>query len=279
MPTATSFAALGRGNGFPFCPTSVDVSGFDHWVTLAGYSKTNADAGSNVTETQIKTSLTRCVNLYWNTELVKTSIDAEASDSSSTAQINTQDFEHKIMKTASVALEPRERVCYTNLTGLSLNQTTSSGFPQCNAIIHFKLEPARMYNGAITDINNFVGFGFSDLIDGFCSAGHSGGVNVASVQSDISSYLNGTTESGTSSEGDEVTQFNKAVYDFTVNSIPFKAFNRAFVSTTAGAGSLSPTFVNQTTRISVVSNSVVATNSDAEIDLGTNLSLSSYTYS
>ncbi len=36
MPTATSFNALGRGNGFPFCPTSVDVSGFDHWVTLAG---------------------------------------------------------------------------------------------------------------------------------------------------------------------------------------------------------------------------------------------------
>ena len=22
------------------CPTNVDVSGFDHWVTLAGYSKT-----------------------------------------------------------------------------------------------------------------------------------------------------------------------------------------------------------------------------------------------
>jgi len=277
MPTATSFAALGRGNGFPFCPTSVDVSGFDHWVTLAGYSKTNAAAGSSVTETQIKTSLTRCVNLYWNTELVKTSVDVEASDSSSTAQINTQDFEHKIIKTASVALEPRERVCYGNLTGLQLNETTSPpGFPAGNAIIHFKLNPVRMYNGAITDINNFVGFGFSDLIDGFCNAGHSDGDLDASVQSKVSSYLNGTTETGTSTDPSSETEFNKAVHDFTVNSIPFKAFNRAFMTSTTF--SMSPTFVNQATKVSA-SNTSGTIHSDAEIDLGTNLSLSSYTYS
>lgn len=278
MPTADSFTALGRGNGFPFCPTNVDVSGFDHWVTLAGYSKTNADAGSSVTETQIKTSLERCMELYWNTELVKTSVDAEASNSFFSEEINTQDFEHKIMKTASVALEPRERVCYTNLTGLSINENVPGDgtFPECSAIIHFKLEPVRMYNGAITDINNFIGFGFNTLIDGLCAAGHSGGRNIASVESDVSSYLDGTTESGTSSDGGEVTQFNKAVYDFTVNSIPFKAFNRAFVTTTSG--SLSPTFVNQTTKVSVVSD-IGTDHSDAEIDLGTNLSLSSYTYS
>ena len=65
MPTANTFQTRGRRNGFPFCPTNVDVSGFDHWVTLAGYSKTNADAGSSVTETQIKTSLERCMELYW----------------------------------------------------------------------------------------------------------------------------------------------------------------------------------------------------------------------
>jgi hypothetical protein len=276
MPTATSFAALGRGNGFPFCPTSVDVSGFDHWVTLAGYSKTNADAGSSVTETQIKTSLTRCVNLYWNTELVKTSVDAEASDSSSTAQINTQDFEHKIMKTASVALEPRERVCYSNLTGLQLNESTTPGAEACNAIVSFKLNPVRMYNGATTDINNFVGFGFSDLIDGLCNANHFGGLLDASVQSKVSSYLNGTTGSGTSTDPGSSTEFNKAVYDFTVNSIPFKAFNQAFMSSTTF--SMSPTFVNQATKVSA-SDTSGTIHSDAEIDLGTNLSLSSYTYS
>jgi hypothetical protein len=272
MPTAIPFTALGRGNGFSSCPTSVDVSGFDHWVTLGGYAKTSSD---DVTTEQINDSRINAMELFWNTELVKTSVSAEASNPSSSATINTQNFEHKIMKTASVALEPRERVCYDNLTGLSINEDVGT-FPGCQAIIHFKLELVRMYNGAITDINNFVGFGFNTLIDGLCVAGHSeDGRNIATVESDVSSYLDGTTESGTSSDGGEVTKFNKAVYDFTVNSIPFKAFNRAFVSTTSG--SLSPTFVNQATKVSAVSD-ITTDHSDAEIDLGTNLSLSSYTY-
>ena len=143
-----------QGNGFPLCPTNVDVSGFDHWVTLA-------ELPADQRRTQIKTSLIRCMNLYWNTELVKTSVDAEASDSGSVAQLNTQDFEHKIMKTATVALEPRERVCYGKLTGLRLSQSAAStiGTETCTAIVSFELNPIRMYNGATTDINNFVGFG------------------------------------------------------------------------------------------------------------------------
>jgi len=259
MPTATSFTALGRGNGFPLCPTNVDVSGFDHWVTLAGVTSGSA------TEAQIKTSLIRCMNLYWNTELVKTSVDAEASDSGSVAQLNTQDFEHKIMKTASVALEPRERVCYGNLTGLQLSQSAASsgGSETCQATVSFTLSPVRMYNGATTSINNFVGFGFSDLITGNLTANHFGGLLDAQVRTDPSS----------------VTEFNNAVHDFTVNSIPFKAFNQASMSSTAYT--MSPTFVNQPTIVSVsdtVGTSPNTVHSDAEIDLGTNLSLSSYTY-
>lgn len=271
MPTATSFTALGRGNGFPLCPTNVDVSGFDHWVTLAGVTSGSA------TEAQIKTSLENCMNLYWNTELVKTSVDAEADNAGSSVQINTQDFEHKIMKTASVALEPRERVCYGNLTGLRLNESTTPGAEACNAIVSFKLNPVRMYNGATTDINNFVGFGFSDLIDGLCNAGHFEGLLDADVSTKISSYLNGTTGSGTSTGPSSTTKFNKAVHDFTVNSIPFKAFNQAFMSSTTF--SMSPTFVNQATKVSASDTVGGNIHSDAEIDLGTNLSLSSYTYS
>ena len=271
MPTATSFTALGRGNGFPLCPTNVDVSGFDHWVTLAGVTSGSA------TEAQIKTSLIRCMNLYWNTELVKTSVDAEASDSGSVAQLNTQDFEHKIMKTATVALEPRERVCYGKLTGLRLSQSAAStvGTETCTAIVSFELNPIRMYNGATTDINNFVGFGFSDLITGSLNANHFGGLLDSDVQTTVSSYLNGTTASGTTTDPSSVTEFNNAVHDFTVNSIPFKAFNQASMSSTAYT--MSPTFVNQPTIVSV-SDTVGTTHSDAEIDLGTNLSLSSYTY-
>ena len=133
-----------------------------------------------------------------------------------------------------------------------------------------------MYNGATTDINNFVGFGFSDLIDGLCNANHFDGLLDADVSTKISSYLDGTTESGTSIDPNTVTEFNKAVHDFTVNSIPFKAFNQA--SMTSTAFSMSPTFVNQATKVSA-SDTSGTIHSDAEIDLGTNLSLSSYTYS
>tara|TARA_R100000149_G_C5870451_1_gene134528 strand:+ start:952 stop:1782 length:831 start_codon:yes stop_codon:yes gene_type:complete len=276
MPVATSFQAKGRRNGFPFCPSNVDVSGFDHWVTLAGVTSGSA------TEIQIKTSLERCMNLYWNTELVKTSVDAEANNAGDSAQLNTQDFEHKIMKTATVALEPRERVCYENLTGLQLSQSAASsgGSETCQATVSFTLSPVRMYNGATTDINNFVGFGFSDLITGNLTANHFGGLLDAQVRTTISSYLNGTTASGTTTDPSSVTEFNNAVHDFTVNSIPFKAFNQASMSSTTYT--MSPTFVNQPTIVSVsdtVGTSPNTVHSDAEIDLGTNLSLSSYTYS
>ena len=38
MPKADTFTALGRGNGFGFCPKKVDVSEFDNWITLGGVS-------------------------------------------------------------------------------------------------------------------------------------------------------------------------------------------------------------------------------------------------
>ena len=270
MPTTTPFTALGRGNGFSFCPTKVDVSGFDHWVTLGGVSSGSASAA------KINTSLANCMKLYWNTELVKTSVDAQADNAGSSVQINTQNFEHKIMKPDGEALEPRGRACKGSVRGLTLNESTTPGAESCNAIVSFKLNPVRMYNGDTTDINNFVGFGLSNLIEGLCNASHFDGLLDANVQTNISSYLDGTTESGTSTEPNSITAFNKVVHDFTVDSIPFKAFNQAFMSSTRS--SPSPTFVNQATKVSA-SETDGSVHSDAEIDLGTNLSLSSYTYS
>jgi len=69
MPTATSFTALGRGNGFPFCLETVDVldrgdgNPYDHWVTLGGFKKTS---GGSPTQSQINLSLQNAMKLFWN---------------------------------------------------------------------------------------------------------------------------------------------------------------------------------------------------------------------
>ena len=63
MPTATSFTALGRGNGFPFCADRVDVSSYDFWVTLGGYAKTSS---GDVTQEQINNSRINAMKLFWN---------------------------------------------------------------------------------------------------------------------------------------------------------------------------------------------------------------------
>ena len=60
MPTATSFAALGRGNGFSFCPRKVDVSSYTNWITLGGVSSGSASTA------EINESLQNAMKLWWN---------------------------------------------------------------------------------------------------------------------------------------------------------------------------------------------------------------------
>lgn len=50
-------SSKGRRNGFPFCPGKVDVSTYNNWITLGGYDKTTAGAGTIVTQDQINESL------------------------------------------------------------------------------------------------------------------------------------------------------------------------------------------------------------------------------
>ena len=63
MPTATSFNALGKGNGFPACIPDLDVTSLEY-VTLGGYRDT--DAPSDPTQTQLDDSLVAAMKLYWN---------------------------------------------------------------------------------------------------------------------------------------------------------------------------------------------------------------------
>ena len=80
MSVAESFNALGMGNGFPFCPDTIDVVEFEtenddegiglvtHWITLGGYRKADFDASTPVTDAQIELSFQNAMRLFWNLE-------------------------------------------------------------------------------------------------------------------------------------------------------------------------------------------------------------------
>lgn len=69
MPTADSFTALGRGNGFPFCLTKRDVTALNdqwHWTTLSGVNADNYTSFSGESlQAKIDQSLAHAMKLYW----------------------------------------------------------------------------------------------------------------------------------------------------------------------------------------------------------------------
>ena len=164
MPTATPFTALGRGNGFSFCPNKVDVSGYDYWVTLGGYKKT--DTG-DPTQAQVDLSLKNAMQLFWNldgwTGLLSfagasdpyreiTSLSMKNGDyytfyanELDGTQVNEPDF------------DPKDRVCYKSFEVEKMVEDPISG-------IFLGGTPVRMYNGDPSDEDNFVGYGFDEII-------------------------------------------------------------------------------------------------------------------
>ena len=69
MPTATPFNA-GRGNGFPFCSTNVDIStasSSEMWTTLSGVNSGNYNSfDEEELAAKISQSLVLAMKLYWN---------------------------------------------------------------------------------------------------------------------------------------------------------------------------------------------------------------------
>ena len=194
MPTATSFTALGRGNGFPFCVPKVDLtSGItsstdgsvgpaDFWVTLGGVSSGTAS------QAQIDLSLNNAMKLYWNQYSIKAgNLSASSSGESSFAlsrssEIEEDDKEVIYKKTTSGGQSnyvPIERVCDNpeiqsrsmffsdrhedetgdgvsrlNFSSVSINGRFGVGFGD---------SICRMYNGSTDDESNFVGYGVNNF--------------------------------------------------------------------------------------------------------------------
>ena len=220
MPTADTFRARGRRNGFPFCLPKVDVSIYDNWITLGGVSSGTA------TDAQINTSFVNAMKLWWNSYSVTGSFSA----STSAGSISHSNKEVIIKRDSETdALTPIRRTCFG--TSSSSSTTLSSSFS--DEIAGEFEEPAsgslsfggfnfvvRMYDGVTTDESNFVGYGVSQLCRVESSASVFGESTFAEVDIRVASYLNGTTSSGTAPDG---TGFDNKVFQTNLSSIPFRS--------------------------------------------------------
>jgi hypothetical protein len=142
MPTATPFTALGRGNGFPFCPSKVNVSTYDYWTTFSGVNKNNP----TTSDALIQESLALAMKFYWNIYSVNVTTNT---------QTNSENEEYSVSSAIADAT-PVERVC--GEVGLLSTDTAYDGLP-VTSVIARPTSIERLYNGVTTDEDNFVGYG------------------------------------------------------------------------------------------------------------------------
>ena len=178
MPTATPFTALGAGNGFPFCPVKRNVSVYDYWVTLGGYKKT--DTGGP-TQAQVDLSLKNAMQLFWNLDgwtgllyfgavIGGNPPDApNASYEITSLSMKNGDWTVSGDRYYATKLDgtiefdepdfdPKDRVCYKSFKAIK--------YVAANAPSGISLGgyPFRMYNGDTSDEDNFVGYGWYELM-------------------------------------------------------------------------------------------------------------------
>ncbi len=179
MLTADSFTALGRGNGFPFCASKVDVSSFDFWVTLGGYAKTSS---GNVTQDQINNSRINAMKLFWNVNSLTVASTvgsagylAGSGGYSSEKTFNFKNGDYDSLRWFGEGAanqknkEPFERVCINSFDAeydLDSREVDAGGVPQTGIDSKATLNVfvRAMYNGVVTDPNNFIGYGASNLV-------------------------------------------------------------------------------------------------------------------
>ena len=167
MPTAESFNALGYGNGFMSCLTKVDVSGKDFWTTLSGVNKDSPATSDALIEESRRLAML----FYWNSYQLNITTYSYYDDGISVeiydpfppptpVAINTVEYKWDRSAGENVAGEftPKSRVCdiddyivlYDFYEG-PIDRRERVWFSPYNVI--------RMYNGATTNEDNFVGFG------------------------------------------------------------------------------------------------------------------------
>jgi len=288
MPTADSFIALGRGNGFPFCAPKQDVSGFTNWITLGGVSSGSA-SGSQINE-----SLVNAMKLWWNLNSITGSFSASTTDSEENDLLVSATDKEVILKRfigspfglnpqiEDDPLIPLRRACFG--TSSFIKEQLQSSFTEeakndgAPGVVDASLRVGhntfivRMYNGSINDEDNFVGYGVSTLalFSSFASAHNV----LSAVDITVGSYIHGTDDSGV--DPDTGIVFDLKVFQTTLGGIPFRSKT---VANAAGPGfteSLSTSELSgSASASSSVGNPVRTSSADADVTLS---SIDFYTY-
>jgi hypothetical protein len=238
---ATPFTALGRGNGFNRCISKIDVSGFDHFEPL---------------------TLSEAMNFIWNVSGATTSF--LSSISKTLVEGGTTVIDYTFNKNSSgvytVTPEPVGRTCLnTNGTGnininpveyvvtMTESELTETDGAGCNGRSKFhdatfgKLTVLRMYNGSTDNESNFVGYGISGLYSSNASSTHLDGALSVSANINISSIMNGQSESGTDGTGTgTVSIYRRQASVLNINGINFRSYTEATAS--GPESKLSPAF-------------------------------------
>jgi len=168
MPTSQKFASRGAGNGFPFCPEKVDVSvpEITLWTTLSGWSKESTPANDEAKAQSISESLANAMKLFWNFN--GASADSYNSGDAIIPPVSYQysidmdagDYDYLSFRKLSGGSDldnktPSERACYRSFFAGSVGDSFS-----------LQVRIVRMYDGATTSEDNFVGYG----ADYFCES-------------------------------------------------------------------------------------------------------------
>lgn len=154
MPTATPFTALGRGNGFSYCPDKINVldrgdgQPYDYWTTLDGFNKESTGVRS---DSDLRDSLIAAMKFYWNLKGMNASasrVDGFSGISGSVENVELDDSD-----------EPYTRVCPFYPFAVKSDTSCFNSIGINNQFNQFRaLEIYRLYNGATNDESNFVGY-------------------------------------------------------------------------------------------------------------------------
>ena len=129
MPVTTEFEAEGVDNGFPFCTERIDVS--DYFMV------------SPMTLNQV-------MSIYWNT--AKLFATASVNVPSNVPPISISSSDPELDKS------PRDRVCSGQAD--TIGETDSVfGYYACSVTVNTIFSVVKMYNGAIDNEANFIGYG------------------------------------------------------------------------------------------------------------------------
>ena len=172
MPTATPFKALGLANGFPFCLHKIDVSSSQDYITLGGTRK-----GAAPTDAEKDFSLTNAMNIYWNLHQISVSASATTFHGYDDGYYNgSSDANWSAAQPQPFNTQPKERMTNHSYSAIARHggingsiDLGSAGYPnssigEVSSSGGTNVFLIAMYNGAVTNYNNFVGYGLREFV-------------------------------------------------------------------------------------------------------------------